>query len=111
MLADLSTPGTRHAASSASQKCHTRTDCEDRSDPPEDATSGAGERLVSGSGSHRGNWAPNRGWAAGWLESSGDHSGRPKSKAHHRFGVRTSGANGDFVHRFRASEDSGRSHE
>src|SRR5229473_522940 len=102
MPADLSPPGTRHAAGSASRKCHSRADCEDRSDPSEDASFGAGEILVSGSGSQGGDWAPDRGWAAGWLESSGDQSGRPKSRAHIRFGAPTTGATGDFVDRVRA---------
>src|SRR5712664_3600208 len=102
MPADLSPPGTRHAAGSASRKSHPRTDCEDRSDPSEDASSGAGEILVSDSGSQGGNGTPSRGWAAGGLESGGDQSGRPKSRAHSRFGVPTTGANGDFVDRVRA---------
>src|ERR1700746_92958 len=102
MPADLSPPGTRHAAGSASRECHARADCEDRSDPPEDASFGAGEILVSGSGSQGGNGTPNRGWAAGRLESSGDQSGRPKSRAYSRFEVRTTSATGDFVDRVRA---------
>src|SRR6266853_4085375 len=102
MLADLSPPGTRYAAGSASGKCHARADCEDRSDPSEDAASGAGEILVSGSGSQGANGTPGRGWAAGRLESSGEQSGRPRSRARSRFGVPTTGATGDFVDRVRA---------
>src|SRR5712672_3715130 len=99
MRADLSPPGTGHAAGSASRKCHARSDCQDGSDPSEDASFGAGEILVSGSGSQGGNWTPDRGWAAGRLESSGDQSGRPKNRAGSRFGVPNTGATGNFVDR------------
>src|SRR6267143_5677592 len=108
MPADLSPAGTRHATGAASRKCHARADCEDRRDSPEDASFGAGEILVSGSGSQGDNGTPSREWAAGGLESGGNQSGRPKSRAHSRFGVPTTGANGDFVDRVRAGEDSGR---
>src|SRR6266403_5074222 len=102
MPADLSPPGTRHAAGSAFGECHARADCEDRSDSSEDASFGAGEILVSGSGSQGDNWTPNRGWAAGGLESGRNQSGRPKSRAYSRFGAPTTGAHGDFVNWVRA---------
>src|SRR5882762_8414760 len=102
MPADLSPAGTRHATGSTSRKCHSRANCEDRSDPSEDASFGAGEILVSGSGSQGTNGTPNRGWVAGGVESSGDQSGRPKSRARSRFGVPNTGANGDLVDRVRA---------
>src|ERR1700730_7080845 len=102
MPANLSPPGTRHAAGSASRKSHAGAECEDRSDSSEDASFGAGEILVSGSGSQGDNWTPSRGWAADRLESSGNRSGRPKSRGHSPFGVPTTGANGDFVDRVRA---------
>src|SRR6266850_7917683 len=108
MPAHVSAPGTRHAAGSASGECHSRADCEDRSDPPEDASSGAGEILVSDSGSQGDNGTPSRGWAAGGLESGGNQSGRPKSRAYSRFGVPTTGAHGDFVDWVLAGGDSGR---
>src|SRR5258706_54872 len=101
MPADLSPPGTRHAAGSASRKCHARSDCQDGSDPSEDASFGAGEILVSGSGSQGGNWTPGRGWAAGRLESSGDQRRRPKSRARSRFGEPTKAATVNFVDRVR----------
>src|SRR6266404_1182797 len=59
MPTDLSPPGTGHAAGSASRKCHARSDCEDRSDPSEDAALGAGKLLVSGSGAQGSNGTPN----------------------------------------------------
>src|ERR1700731_4783240 len=97
MPTDLSPPRARHAPGSASRKRHARSDCEDRSDPSEDAALGAGKILVSGSGSQGSNGTPYRGRAAGGLESGGDQSGRPKSRAHSRFGVRTTGAASNFV--------------
>src|SRR5258708_22833891 len=89
MPADLSPPGTRHAAGSASRKCHARSNCEDRSHPSENASFGAGEILVSGSGSQGANGAPSGGRAAGGLESGGDQSGRTTSRTHTPFGGST----------------------
>src|SRR6266478_7568972 len=97
MPTDLSPPGTGHAAGSASRKCHARSDCEDRSDPSEDAALGAGKILVSGSGSQGSNGTPNRGWAAGGLEGCGDHSERTKRRTRGRVGVPSTGASGNFV--------------
>src|SRR5216683_2640138 len=102
MPADLSPPGTRHAAGSASRKCHARSNFEDRSHPSENASFGAGEILVSGSGSQGANGAPSGGRAAGGLESGGDQSGGPKSRTHTRFGVPTAGAPGDLFDRVHA---------
>src|SRR6267154_576318 len=102
MPTNLSPPGTRLAAGTASRKSHSRADCEDRSNPSEDASFGAREILVSGSGSHAANGAPSREWADRRFESSGNQSGRPKSRTHSRFGVRNTGAPGDFVDRVSA---------
>src|ERR1700730_16155303 len=102
MPTDLSPPGTRHAAGSASRECHARSDCEDRSDPSEDDALGTGKILVSCSGSQGSNGTPNRGWAAGRLESCGDKSERAKGRTRGRHGVPTTGPNGNFVDRVRA---------
>src|ERR1700688_943082 len=116
MPTDLSPPRTGYAAGSASRKCHARSDCKDRSDPSEDTALSAGKILVSRSGSHGINGTPNRGWASGGLESGGlesggDQSGRAKSRPRGRFGVPTTGANGNFVDWVHAREDSGHRHE
>src|ERR1700676_2005589 len=111
MPTDLSPPGTRHAAGSASRKCHARSDCKNRSDPSEDASLGAGKIPISVSGSHGINGTPNRGWAAGGLETGADQSGRPKSRTRGRLGVPTTSADGNFVDRVCAWEDSGHRHE
>src|SRR6266704_5773088 len=102
MPADLSSAAARHAASSAATKRYDRSACENRSHPSENASFGAGEVLVSGSGSQGANRARSAGRAAGGLESGGDQSGGPKSGTHTRFGVPTAGAPGDFVDRVRA---------
>src|SRR6267154_3020741 len=101
MPADLSPPRTRHAAGSASRKCHARSDCEDRSDASEDASLGAGKILISVSGSQGINGTRGRGGAASRLESGGDQGGRAKTRTRGWFGIPTTGANGNFVDRVR----------
>src|ERR1700693_1881250 len=102
MPTDLSPPGTRHAAGSASGKCHARSDFEDPRAAAADAALGAGKILVSGSGSQGSNETPNRGWAAGGLEGCGDQSEWAKGRTRGRHRVRTTGADGNFVDRVRA---------
>src|ERR1700730_17015953 len=102
MPADLSSAAARHAASSAATKRYDRSACKNRGHPSENASFGAGEVLVAGSGPQGANGARRGGRAAGGLESGGDQSGGPKSGTHTRVRLPTEGGPGGFVDWVRA---------